>query len=280
MWGYIVIGVVAGLFAALFLILLLFSFSPAVAQLVDPVLISFLKDVVGPVSAGFGGAVAGAYAAYWLQRKEQLKREDRHSARILCMAKYLCIDKINELLSIRRSAFEPYLDHQARFAFIGYLPDRSEPLQPVSHDLIELLVFSGASTVINDVFLADKRYASCFVNFKSRNAMFKSFGDVASTVPLDHNLAVDFSEICKVVDTSLIVGLYEYTEDLLKSVDDAVEKLILALSGIGETLDKKINDKGLPSVGFDFQAKDLLSPLPPPYFTKDSLLKYVANSKR
>lgn len=280
MWGYIVIGVVAGLFVALLLILLLFSFSPLIAQLVDPVLVAFLKDVVGPVSAGFGGAVAGAYAAYYLQRKAQLEKEDKDSARVLYMAKFLYIEKLNELLSIKQQAFVPYFDHKVRFSIIGQLPDREMSAQAVDHNLVELLVAQGAGKVVSDVFLAEKRYIACFANFKARNAMITSYREVANTVPVNENLVVNFDEICRAVDAGSIIALYEFTEALLKSVDDTINTIRDALCGIGEALDRRMKDKGLPNVEIEFPKIDLIEPAPPPFFTKESLVEFVMKAKR
>lgn len=280
MWGYIVIGVVAGLLIAFLLLMILFSFSPLIAQLLDPIVISFLKDVVGPVSAGFGGAVAGAYAAYYLQRKAQLQKEGSDSARALYMAKFLYIEKMNELLSIKQQSFLPHFDHKARFCIIGQLPDREMSAQPVDHNLIELLVAQGAGKAVSDVFLAEKRYIACFANFKARNVMITSYREVANTVPLDENLVVSFDQICRAVDPGMIIALYEFTEGLLKNVDDAVESIRDALRGVGEALDRQMKNKGLPNVEIEFPDIDLIKRAPPPFFTKESLVEFILKAKR
>ncbi|WP_295485909.1 hypothetical protein [uncultured Pseudomonas sp.] len=280
MWGFIVIGVVVGLLIAFLLLMILLSFFPLIAQLIDPILISFLKDVLGPVSAGFGGAVAGAYAAYYLQRKAQLEKEDNDSARVLYMAKFLYIEKMNEILSIKQQAFVPYFDHKARFSIIGQLPDREMSAQPVDHNLIALLVAQGAGKAVSDVFLAEKRYIACFANFKARNAMITSYREVASTVSPDENLIVNFEKICRVVDAGVIIALYEFTEGLLKNVDDTVTSIRDALLGISEALDRQMKDKGLPNVEIEFPEIDLIKPAPPPFFTKESLIEFVIKAKR
>jgi len=280
MWGYIVIGAVAGILITFLLLMILFSFSPLIAQLLDPILISFLKDVVGPISAGFGGAVAGAYAAYYLQRKAQLEKADNDSARVLYMAKFLFIEKINEILSIKQQAFAPHFDHKARFSIIGQLPDREMSAQPVDHNLIELLVAQGASKAVSDVFLAEKRYIACFANFKARNAMITSYREVANTVPPNENLVVNFDQICRVVDAGMIIALYDFTEGMLKNVDATINSMRDALSGIGEALDRRMKDKGLPNVEIEFPEIELVKPAPPPFFTKESLTEFVMNSKR
>lgn len=280
MWGYIVIGVVAGLFVALLLILLLLSFSPLIAQLVDPVIIAFLKDVVGPVSAGFGGAVAGAYAAYYLQRKAQLDKEGKDSARVLYMAKFRYIEKLNELLSIKQQAFVPHFDHKARFSVIGQLPDREMSTRAIDDSLIELLVAQGAGKAVSDVFLAEKRYIACFVNFKARNVMIAGYREVANTVPVNENLIVSFNDICRAVDAGVVIALYEFTEAMLKNVDDTINTIRDALRGIGEALDRRMKDKGLPNVEIEFPEIDLIKAAPPPFFTKESLVEFVMKAKR
>lgn len=81
-----------------------FAFYPPATSLVDQVLISYSKDVVGPIFTGLGGAMLGAFAAYAFQKNSEATREFNDSLRVLRIVKFQLLHKLSELVSVKNFA--------------------------------------------------------------------------------------------------------------------------------------------------------------------------------
>lgn len=64
-----VMGFLVGAFSIFFLSLAILAFASDLSQMISPVVIAVLKDVGGPVAAGFGGAIAGAVCFHIFQEE-------------------------------------------------------------------------------------------------------------------------------------------------------------------------------------------------------------------
>lgn len=84
--------------------LVFFAFYPPATSLVDQVLISYSKDVVGPIFTGLGGAMLGAFAAYAFQKNSEATREFNDSLRVLRIVKFQLLHKLSELVSVKNFA--------------------------------------------------------------------------------------------------------------------------------------------------------------------------------
>jgi hypothetical protein len=261
-------------------LLLLLAYSPAVSSIFGQALASVLKDVVGPVSAGFVGAIAGACAAFYFQSNAERKREQKESARVLYMAKLSFTQKLNDLSAIKNQAFIPNLESKIRFADIGELPERVATPESIDLKLIDLLVAVDADSVIRQVMLAQKFYVSCFDNFQIRNRSLREYRDVINSSPLGKGVNLQFHEVCKVVEPGRIIALYCITEELLSIVDYAMEVLFNALHEIGQALDHKIHIEGGSKKAVVLpQNPAVLTKVSKPKFTRDSLSLYIERAK-
>lgn len=275
MWGYIVAGVVTGLFIALLMLLFVFSFSPTIASLIDPVVVSFLKDVVGPVSAGFGGAVAGAYAAFYFQQKSQKDKEFQDSARTLSLAKLHYVQMLNDLTSIKKTSFLPYSAHEARFTIITYLPDSPLTEQPLDMKLIDMLMAQKAGEAINNVLLAAKKYEACFDNFKSRNRAYDDYRAVVNAAHTGKGFKTSLIELCRVVEPGRMMALFNNTEDLISYVDETIVFIANTIEEVGGILDPQFKERGVSIINIGAPPEIEMEPIAKPFFTEETLEEFL-----
>lgn len=279
MWIAVGIGMAIGIFLAFQFLLFLFSFSPAVAWMLDRNVVAFLKDVIGPVSAGFGGAVAGAYAAFKFQTNSEERKELKSAARTLSVAKLNLMQKLNDLCSIKKHNIYQHRDHLARFVVIGELPESPGVREPIDPGIIDLLITARESELISTVLLADKRYEACFENFKLRNKAIREYRGVVNSSEIGMTLNTSLAEVCKIVEPARLVALHQNTEGVLEAFDDSIETLQAALKGIAEALDKRFDGTGLVIMTIGNQEGEYLEKLPPSKFTLKSLTEFIQRNK-
>lgn len=272
MWKYLGVGAALGMFVALQLLLLLFSFSPQISNLIDLVVVSYLKDVLGPVSAGFGGAIAGAYAAYKFQSKSEERKEYKESARVFLLTKLQLNQKFDDLFSIKRHEFHPFRDHKLRMMVIGMLPESPGVRGDIYLRIYDLLSQAGAGKVISDLMLAEKRYAACFYNFMERNKALEEFREKLTSIELGDGLQFSLTDVFKAVELGRVVALHRNTEIMLEVFEEALETVLSALLGLQSALDEKYFPKGSFGIKIEIPSSEYLERLPPPQLSDDELV--------
>lgn len=280
MWMAVGVGVALGIFLAFQFLLFLFSFSPAVAWMLDKNIVAFLKDVVGPVSAGFGGAVAGAYAAFRFQNNAEKRKELKAAARTLTMAKLNLMQKLNDLSSIKKHNVLKYSDHPARFIMIGELPETPGVREAVDPNIIDLLIGARASKLISRVLLADRRYEACFENFKLRNRALLDYRAILTASHLGQTYNATLEDVCNVIEPGRLIALHFNTEGVLEMFDETIETLHSALSAVSESLDKSFKGTGLAVMAIGTEEGELLEKLPSPKFTVETLTAFIQQYRK
>lgn len=280
MWMAVGAGVGIGLFLAFQFLLFLFSFSPAVAWMLDKNIVAFLKDVVGPVSAGFGGAVAGAYAAFRFQNNAEKRKELKAAARTLSMAKLNLMQKLNDLGSIKKHSVFQHCKHPARFVLIGELPESPGVREAIDPNIIDLLIGAGAGKLVSSVLLADKRYEACFENFKLRNKALLEYRAIVNASKIGQGYNTTLADICKVVEPGRLIALHFNTEGVLEMFDETIETLSSALNAIGDALDGSFKGTGLAVMTIGKEEGEYLEKLPSARFNVETLTAFIQRHRR
>jgi hypothetical protein len=275
MWKPIGVGVLIGLFIAIQLAIFFFAFFPASTNLVDQVLVSYTKDVVGPIVTGLGGAMLGASAAFYFQRTSEAAKEYNNSVRVLRLVKLQVIQKLGELTSIKKYSVLQHENDQQRFMAVGPLPESPGIKESVDNIIFDLLASEKAGKAIENLMLGDQRYFACFENFKERNKALTIFRDKMNDSGLAAQLHYDFNQVVDVVEPGRIVALYRNTEEMLTILDESIATLDAALTGLGDALDKKYTVKGTVNFTLTKTEPRLFKALKPPHFTLDSLQAHI-----
>ena len=271
MWKDIGIGVLFGLFFAFQLVLFFFAFYPPATSLVDQSLISYSKDVVGPIFTGLGGAMLGAFAAYAFQKNSEATREFNDSLRVLRVVKFQLIHKLSELVSVKKNSLLAFDENQFRFLAIGPLPESPGIHDFVDNKILDLLANEKAAKAIESILLGDQRYFACFSNFKQRNKALEGYREVVSAAGLNAEMNCTFQQVVRAVEPGRLLALYGISELSITVVDEAIQTLDMALTEIGSALDKKFSIKGASSFTYEKIDPALFNSLKAPYFSFDEL---------
>ncbi|WP_147429955.1 hypothetical protein ACN99C_06295 [Pseudomonas alloputida] len=248
--------------------------------MLDKNIVAFLKDVVGPVSAGFGGAVAGAYAAFRFQNNSERRKELKAAARTLTVAKLNLMQKLNDLGSIKKHSVFQHRKSPARFVLIGELPESPGVREAIDPNIIDLLIGAGAGKLISSVLLADKRYEACFENFKLRNKALLEYRAIVNASKIGQEYKTTLADICKVVEPGRLIALHVNTEGLLNMFDETIESLSSALYAIGDALDKSFKGTGLAIITIGQEEGEYLDKLPSSRFTVETLTAFIMRHRR
>lgn len=264
-----------GIFGAFQIVLFAFAFWPPASSLVDQALISYSKDVLGPVFTGLGGAGLGALAAYKFQKRAEADKEFKESVNALRLVKFQLINKLSELVSIKKASVLPFEDRGHRFVSIGPLPESPAIKEQVDNRILNLLADVGAAEAIQELLLGDQRYFACFENFKERNKALYAFREKVTEAGLNSDMNYDFRHLLRAVEPGRVLALYHVTENLLLVLDEGIKSIDVALEMVGSALDIKFSAKGARSIKFEKGEPHLFEKLMLPRFSPDELEEFI-----
>ena len=276
---YFCLGLFFGGYGFFQLMVFIFAFFPATSSVVDQALISYLKDVVGPIITGLGGAGLGALAAYKFQQNSADKKEFKESIGILRLVKLQLITKMSELASLKKQSILPYEDFGHRFISIGPLPETPGVKDSIDQRIFNMLADVEAAEVIQELMLGDQRYFACFENFKERNKALYAYREKIDEAGLNANLNFTFKDMISAVEPGRILAMYTVTENLLLVLDEAIASLDSAMEQLGSALDKKFSVKGAKKITFVKSDAKLFEALKPPRFSWDELDAHIRELK-
>ncbi|QBF25655.1 hypothetical protein EXN22_08070 [Pseudomonas tructae] len=274
-WSELGLGFFLGVFSAFQIALFAFAFYPPATGLVDQVLISYLKDVLGPVFTGFGGASLGALVAYKFQKIAESDKDFKESVHALRLVKFQLINKLSELVSIKKLSVLPLEDRGHRFVSIGPLPESPAIKEQVDGRILNLLADVEAAEAIQELLLGDQSYFACFENFRERNKALYAFRQRASELGLVSGKGNDFRDLLRALEPGRIMALYSVTENMLSVLDQSIQTLDSALKNVGDALDKKFSVEGNKRVSFEKREPHLFENLKSPRFSPEGLEKFI-----
>ena len=274
-WNDFSVGLLFGTFIAFQLALYAFAFYPPFTSLVDLTLIAYLKDVLGPVVTGFGGAGLGALAAYKFQQKNEAAKEVKENLNVLRLVKIQLVSKLSELVSNKKTSILQHADDKVRFIHIGPLPESAAIKERVDSRILNVLADVGAGEAIQEILLSDQRYFACFENFKERNKALYEYRNKVNSAGLAGGIECSFGEIARNVEPGRILALYICTENLLLVLDESIQGIATALDLVGGALDDTFSGTGARIMKFSKAESSAYEKVPEPKFTLDQLEEYL-----
>ncbi len=269
-------GVLIGASLIFFLFLAVLAFTPDISLMISPVMVAFLKDVGGPVAAGFGGAIAGAVCSYIFQRKNEKEREMKADISVIHKTAIHLLMQTNELYSIKKHNIYPSLKEKARFLDISKIPVRSNVVDRIDTRVIDVALSVKDASLIDNIFLAEARYRACFENFSNRNLSLDEFRSTVKSSGLARKDSYDLLDLYKVVGAGQLVALHVMTEQMIEVLDEALTTLTNSMVLLTALVDKKYKGTGVPSLKMDMKKnEEYLKKSSPPYFDVESLKKLL-----
>lgn len=276
MFFSLVIGVLIGAFFSFFMFVAVLAFDPDISQMINPLVVSILKDVGGPIAAGFGGAIAGAVCSYIFQRRSEKEKETKADISAIHKTSIHLLMQVNELYSIKKHNIFPSLKHKARFLDISKIPCNPNVIDRVDSRIIDVALSVKDGTIIDTVYLAEARYRACFENFSNRNLSLDEYRAVVKNAGLDKENGYSIRELYKVVGEGHLVALHIMTEQMIEVLDEALQTLIEAMELLSELVDKKYKGLGVAGLKMDMKKNEeyLIKSLPP-HFDVESLIAFL-----
>ena len=281
MFFSLVMGFLIGAFSIFFLSLAILAFASDISQMISPVVIAVLKDVGGPVAAGFGGAIAGAVCSYFFQKRTEKEKENKADISTIHKTWVRLMMQLNELYSIKKYNIFPSLDHPARFIDISKLPSNAGVVDRVDPRIIDIALSVKDASAIDILYLADARYRACFENFTNRNDGLDEYRATLKNAGLGRVGGHSLDELKEAVGVGQLVAIHVMTEQTIEILDETLNTLKNAMDVVTELVTKKYKGQGVLSLKMDMEkGNEYLTVSPAPHFTVDSLKEYLTRNDK
>ncbi|MFT4455263.1 hypothetical protein [Pseudomonas sp. RTCS2] len=257
------IGLLLGGLSVFYVFLAVAAFSQEFALLINASVVAVLKDVVGPVSAGFGGAIAGAYSAYYLQRKNEEHKERRVDHLVVHGAAVQLSEMLKDLLALKKFNICPFMNSNLRFLGIPKSPISTTIVGVVEPKVIDVLLSRGSGAALSAVLMAASSYRVCCQNLSSRNKELDDYNALMQKAGLSLRTDLTICDILPAVGAGRLLGLYDLCEDALVRLDEAIANLQGAIESLSEVVESQFRKEGSKNIKFTFEGGE-------EYFTKIS----------
>ncbi|NMY95643.1 hypothetical protein [Pseudomonas proteolytica] len=273
---FVIMGALIGAFFVFFLFLVVSAFAPDLSKVITPVVISVLKDVAGPVAAGFGGAIAGAVCSYLFQRKIEREKETKADISAIHKSSIHLMMKLNELYSIKKHNIYPSLEHKLRFLDISKIPSAPNITDRVDPRVIDVALSVKDALTIDTIYLAEARYRACFENFINRNSGLDEYRASVKQSGLGREGGHTIKELYRVVGEGQLVALHMMTEQMIEVLDETLQSLNQAVTLLNDMVAIKYKGQDVVGLRFDITENEkYLVKSPPPHFNVESLVAFL-----
>lgn len=253
----IIVTIIGSIVGAATTIILLIVLQQDVANLfgvstTSPSNLSILKDLITPLAASFGGAVAGALAAFKLQnnKEERKKKEDEINA--LNNSLLALESQLNDLSAIKKQTILDVAEKPLRFMEI-------RPIASIEHvaERIDLRMASGLARLkeadlIQESRLAERKYINVINTLKLRDSIIVQLHNLTAKAGINTFDSSSLMQIYKIVGPNNLAIAYETTEEYIKLLDDALLSIKNAMTRINSIFDVHYKDIGYGKLKIEF----------------------------
>jgi hypothetical protein len=281
MFGF---GIIFGLAASVFGVIIALSFYPSAEQMLPSKTYEFFKDILGPVAAGFGGAIAGAIMGAIANARMQEKFEHDKAA-IAQITSYnrgliILISMYRELATLKKDLVVPIMDEPLRFIRMPITHELTVSSDRATDVLSILLSTLGLAELLSDLMLAEQSYAAAMRSLIERNRIvleYREKFDNAISKKQGRQTA-GLKELVEIHGHTSMLRLYNYSEATISGLD----RSLIRLHGVMARLDAELapmvkykNHKILGQVSSSTYLKPVSSPI---YANADELSKAMSEA--
>lgn len=276
---FFVMGVVLGVVLTVLFTLLLVSYFQVVGATISPDLLFLMKDVGGPISAGFGGAIIGACCAYFLNQKNERDKKTKENFSLVYKSSMQLHHKLNELGSIKKHNIIPYCSDY-NFLSVQQIPAEPHNLEKLDPVLIDVFVAAGDDESLNSVFMVDGLYRACFVNLANRNALVRESWDIIQDSVKYADRGLSLHAIRDLIGEARVMALHEVTLATFEVLDETILELVGAINKVSKVLKKESLNSGYKLLEFSFDRGAFdFEPIPTSKFDTEALMGILKSDK-
>lgn len=272
------LGAFAGAILTIFVVMAGLAFLEPGEYGVPAPLYNLLKDIVGPVAAGFGGAISGAFVSYRYQQDNERRQTLREEGKSYNRAMGLLAYKLNDIASIKTSAILPYENHSLRFIIIPAMPHSQAREERATDTLSDILIGRGEEDLLPLVFEAEEMYHSARESFFQRVQLISEMREKTEAAEEGSGRLISLEIMVSIHGAGATIRMYRLTEQVIVAIDDSIDQLINALEILGQRCGSKLKRDGLATIAYSRDENDAYRRVSPPYFASvDQLDEWIKN---
>lgn len=274
----VVVGAILGCVICVFSLLIVLAIFPFVESIFPPRTYDFVKDILGPVAAGFGGAIAGVLTSHNIQSKAEAKKaevqalEDIRKLNIKKASNYnkgvgILIAKYRDIANIKMQVVVPCARDELRFLTMPTSQKIPINESKATDYLDELLIEESMGSILSRLMVVEQKYVATMSGVLDRNDLILPYrAEFDAALPRTHHrLRAGLSEVVSIHGCTRLLRLYLSSENLICNIDDT-------LSAFDEILTKlqsdvlcliKLKDVNIVDFSNDQRA---MTPTPVPYY--------------
>jgi hypothetical protein len=191
-----------------------------------------LAPALVPLVAAFGGA----FFAFKLEEKTQIRKERATSLVSGNLAMFTLVRQWNVLVNIQTDEIEDYRNDPAKF--ITMIPRVGGNYENYGFDYNNLSFLIGTNHVncLNDLSIAENRFNSIMQGYDIRTKLHIQAQDKLSKVGIAGITDSMIPRVREELGDNLAIRLDTLTEDLIKQVDEAVKQIEMTRDKLGKAL--------------------------------------------
>ena len=271
------IGAVIGAVVMVFAVMAGLAFIEPGEYGVPAPLYMLLKDIVGPVAAGFGGAVSGALVSYKYQQDTERKASAKAKVRNYNKAVAILASKLNDVGSLKRIFVLPFQNDAVRFIRMPVVSGRYTTPGSAVELLEEILIEHGLHKLYTDIGIVEALYFSVHDSVGSRDRIIEKHRDRADEVSHRYGRRLTLRDVAEIHGVPSLVRLYVYTEDIISLIDECIASISSVMKRLNEECASRVKDAGGKLVRYeDIENEEVFKKTVPPYFkTADELVAAI-----
>ncbi|MBD9630735.1 hypothetical protein [Pseudomonas sp. PDM19] len=278
---YITIGTIIGIVSSVFAYLVVISFWDDSKEFSPTGFNSFVKDILGPIASGFGGAIAGALASFKVQQDASFRKELQLEVRDYNRALHGLAGKLNMLGSYKRAIVVPHENNPLRFCTMpGLALGESDYGSSADILLTPILLSLEEADLLSSVSESEAFFASVVDSVRARNNLLEKHRDKMEQHEKGRRREISLGDLASIQGTGSLVRLYSFSEDFIKLLDETIERL-------GSTIDKleaqcipKLKNRGIKIMSLKKMKDVMFIPTAPPAFKSvDDFVAIIENQE-
>lgn len=260
-----------GFVVTIFLFLGLLAVFPESTSPIPSVVHNIFKDILGPVAAGFGGALLGAFSTYAIQSNTERRKEKISFIKSYNEGLTILTMKYKDLWSIKQQVIVPCQNEPLRFMrmprFQEYLSSDDRAIDALS----QIIINAGMGDLLSKLLVAEKKYTAALASFGERNDLLLQYvaeldGYYAKTKGRQRPTLAD---LVLIHSHTRILRLYDFSEGVIRNLDDAIASLYHIINHLRTTLPAKIEFEKYPLIDVKVEVSEKTPP--PHYLNLDAL---------
>lgn len=275
MFPQILIGIVIGAVLAVFAFMVILSFATQDASGIHPVVYSWFKDIAGPVSAGFGGAIAGALVSFKVQQDAVRRKELQLEARSFNRASSILAKKLSDLAAYKMAMVIPFEGNPLRFIMMPGIPGGSAKSERADTLLEEILISFDEFELLSEVSVVEERYETIVESIAERNRLVERHRDRMESSSTGAGRMISLEDVVKINGVGATIRLYTFSEQLVSALDDAIENIVKVLEGLNSSCAQRLKDRGVRIIKVEAGSSPALKRAAPPHFVSPDHLADV-----